>query len=311
MLLHNLPDVKEFFEALSLEKNIEPQIIEKDYWLMHSLWGLSQEGFQFELKGGTSLSKGFHIINRFSEDVDIRFEPPKDQTIKFGKNHTKKNHIKQREDYFNWLASEITIRDIKAERDHSYDDSIMRNAGIILKYNSEFQFLPELKSHILLEVGFDNTAPNESVTISSWAYDKAIKLALEIEDNRAKNIICYLPEYTFVEKLQTISTKYRKQQDDKIKPVNFLRHYYDVFQLLHQKRVTDFIGTDKYYDYKNERFRTSDEKDLTKNEAFILSDPITRQLYAKEYESKANIYFHKQIPFDQILATFSDFLEKM
>ena len=47
------------------------KIVEKDYWLMHCLRGLQQQNFEFELKGGTSLSKGFNIIERFSEDAAI------------------------------------------------------------------------------------------------------------------------------------------------------------------------------------------------------------------------------------------------
>ncbi len=38
---------------------------------MHVLYGLKTLGLDFELKGGTSLSKGFQIIDRFSEDIDI------------------------------------------------------------------------------------------------------------------------------------------------------------------------------------------------------------------------------------------------
>ncbi len=38
---------------------------------MHSLSGLQQQGIEFELKGGTSLSKGYGLIQRFSEDIDI------------------------------------------------------------------------------------------------------------------------------------------------------------------------------------------------------------------------------------------------
>ena len=72
MFLHELPDAKELFLVVSEEKGINPSIVEKDYWVMHSLWGLQQQGFAFELKGGTSLSKGFDIINRFSEDIDIQ-----------------------------------------------------------------------------------------------------------------------------------------------------------------------------------------------------------------------------------------------
>jgi predicted nucleotidyltransferase component of viral defense system len=40
------------------------------------LWLAATLGLNFELKGGTSLSKGFGLIHRFSEDIDIRIDPP-------------------------------------------------------------------------------------------------------------------------------------------------------------------------------------------------------------------------------------------
>jgi predicted nucleotidyltransferase component of viral defense system len=40
------------------ETDIDPALVEKDYWIMHCLHGLQQLGLTFELKGGTSLSKG-------------------------------------------------------------------------------------------------------------------------------------------------------------------------------------------------------------------------------------------------------------
>lgn len=66
--LHQLPVFAELVEQLAQSLNVNPYLIEKDYWLMHCLWGLQQQGWQFELKGGTSLSKGHGIIERFSED---------------------------------------------------------------------------------------------------------------------------------------------------------------------------------------------------------------------------------------------------
>jgi predicted nucleotidyltransferase component of viral defense system len=42
---------------------------------MQAVFGLNQLGLAFEPKGGTSLSKGFGITQRFSEDIDIRIEP--------------------------------------------------------------------------------------------------------------------------------------------------------------------------------------------------------------------------------------------
>ncbi len=87
MFLHELPDAKELFLVVS----------------MHTLWGLQQQEFDFELKGGTSLSKGFNIINRFSEDIDIQIHPALSLEVKSGKNHDKKNHIESRRTFFNHL----------------------------------------------------------------------------------------------------------------------------------------------------------------------------------------------------------------
>jgi predicted nucleotidyltransferase component of viral defense system len=54
---------------------------------MHCLYGLQGLGLKFVLKGGTSLSKGHGIIHRFSEDIDIRIEPPPELHVKTGRNH--------------------------------------------------------------------------------------------------------------------------------------------------------------------------------------------------------------------------------
>ncbi len=41
---------------------------------MHAVFGLKQLGLTFELKGGTSLSKGFGVIHSFSEDISLENE---------------------------------------------------------------------------------------------------------------------------------------------------------------------------------------------------------------------------------------------
>ena len=74
--LHERDDFTDLLRILEQERGILFQLIEKDYWIMHVLYGLRKQGFEFELKGGTSLSKGYQIIHRFSEDIDIRIKPP-------------------------------------------------------------------------------------------------------------------------------------------------------------------------------------------------------------------------------------------
>jgi predicted nucleotidyltransferase component of viral defense system len=73
--IHELPEAEELFRTVAGEMGLDPIVVEKDYWIMHCLWGLCQQEFSFEVKGGTSLSKGWCCIERFSEDIDIRFDP--------------------------------------------------------------------------------------------------------------------------------------------------------------------------------------------------------------------------------------------
>ena len=80
---HELDDFSELCQAISNEKNILPQLVEKDYWVMHCLYGLEKLGIEFEMKGGTSLSKGWGLLERFSEDIDLQIENPKPQTLGF------------------------------------------------------------------------------------------------------------------------------------------------------------------------------------------------------------------------------------
>lgn len=56
------------------QTGIAPALVEKDYWITHALWALHETGLDLWLKGGTSLSKGFGIIERFSEDLDLMVE---------------------------------------------------------------------------------------------------------------------------------------------------------------------------------------------------------------------------------------------
>lgn len=311
--IHEREDFKQLIEALSNEIKIDPQLIEKDYWIMHALWGMNHLGFEYELKGGTSLSKGWKCIDRFSEDIDIYIHPPKDLNLPVGKNQKSESQIEARKKYFESLVGKLQIAGFQSvQRDNAFDDTkLMRNAGIRLIYPNLFGQIPGLKDGILLEVGFDQTTPNEAITISSWVMDKAIEVKLDVANNQAVGVKCYVPEYTFVEKLQTISTKYRQQQERGEMPINFMRHYYDVFQLLKLKRVQDFIGSEKYVAHKELRFRTADEKDITKNDAFTIVKYETQKVYQQSFERTKGLYYKGQPKFSDILESFKPWLSRM
>ena len=57
-------------------RGLRPAIIEKDYYVTESLRVIAQTaGDKVIFKGGTSLSKGWNLIQRFSEDIDLFLDP--------------------------------------------------------------------------------------------------------------------------------------------------------------------------------------------------------------------------------------------
>jgi hypothetical protein len=303
--LHHHKEFRGLLNIVADEMGILPALVEKDYWIMHVLYGLSKQGFQFELKGGTSLSKGYKIIERFSEDIDIHITPPAEFNINENPNNTKPANIAARKEFYNWLATNIKIDGIVAvERDTAFDDhDYYRSGGIRLIYKNVFDKIEGIKEGILLEAGFDTITPNQKLTISSWAFDRAIQTTdVDIIDNRAIDITCYDRGYTFVEKLQTIATKFRKEQSGEQERPNFMRQYYDVYCLLADDAVQKFIGTEEYLAHKQKRFPAADRAiPIVENEAFLLNDSLIKADYIKRYKETAALYYNGQPDFEALL----------
>lgn len=309
--LHNHSDFESLLRIVAEEKGIDPYLIEKDYWLMHVLFGLKRQGYHFNLKGGTSLSKGYQIIDRFSEDIDIYIKP--DKELKVNETGQKRNAVNSRKEYYNHLAKTIKVDGIvKVERDVEFDDtSKYRSGGIRLVYNSLIDSVDGVKEGILLEAGFDTVTPCSALSISSWAFDKASNTeGIQIVDNRAIDVTCYHPGYTFVEKLQTIITKYRQEDEQGVEKQNLMRQYYDVANLLNLGEVQSFIGTDAYEAHKKTRFS---EKDLvvpvSQNAALRLSSEKMKE-FEKRYDATAALYYSGQPPFKTLMDKIHQDIER-
>ena len=94
-------------------------------------------------------------------------------------------------------------------------------------------------------------------------------------------------------------------------PVNFMRHYYDVSCLVEDESVQTFIGSPEYLAHKADRFRGGDQPDLRQNEAFCLSDPATRQIYADAYERTRALYYRDRPSLDTSLAQLDAHLDRL
>ena len=313
--LHDLNEFPDLLRIIEKDEGILAGLVEKDYWIMHVLHGLTKQGFSFEMKGGTSLSKGYGIINRFSEDIDIQINPPEDMNVAVNPKNTKENAIRSRREYYDWLAGEIKIDGIvSVKRDTAFDNPITYNsAGIRLHYKSYMEKVEGLKDGILLEVGFDTVTPNKKLNISSWAYDKAAATAgIKIVDNRAMDIACYHPGYTFVEKLQTIATKFRQEQENGKQYPNLMRQYYDVYCLLGNQEVKEFVGTEDYLKHKEARFRGKEAGIvIAETEAFLLSSNELKKQFKNRYAATSGLYYKGQPPFEDVLFRIKDNIDKL
>lgn len=313
--IHNDPEFKQILSIVASNKSIDITLIEKDYWIMHALYSLHQQGIDFELKGGTSLSKGYGIIDRFSEDIDIHIRS------NFGlqtEGKEDKPEIKNaRKNFYDLLAKSIVINGIvSVERDYEFDDlDKYRSGGIRLNYISYTPTLEGLKDGILLEAGFDTVTPNNPLTISSWIWNHLVSLNLHNNyiDNTAVGVACYHPGYTLVEKLQTIIRKFRNNSnpnntDDK----NFMRQYYDVYCLLGKPEIINFIGSLEYLSHKAARIKGVDNRiPLNEHPALCLNDLEIRTSFKNRYLSTAKLYYNGQPHFEDILARIKTYLPRL
>lgn len=128
--------------------------------------------------------------------------------------------------------------------------------------------------------------------------------------NRALEIPCYNPEYTFVEKVQAVVRKYAQFKVTGKTPTNFLRHYYDIHQLLDVEAVQKFIGTPEYLAHEKKRFKSLDQ-DVAKSGAFTIADQNIRKQFEAEYSKTARLYYRGQIPLDTILARIQKDLARL
>ena len=72
--IHDEPEFQDLLRIVANEHGLAVSLVEKDYWVTHALWALHETGLAISFKGGTSLSKGFGLIERFSEDLDLQID---------------------------------------------------------------------------------------------------------------------------------------------------------------------------------------------------------------------------------------------
>lgn len=214
-------------------------LVEKDYWVTHTLWAVRAGGLSVWFKGGTSLSKGFGLIERFSEDLDVMLEAPDLLPVTNWKSEGARA-TENREHFFEALSHRLRVPGAEVSELAALRDRGWRNAVFAIHYPSRFAaHLPVgVRPFIQLEVGSARVTPCEDRTITSWIHDHLFAQTSDVAsgffDNRPRLIHCVRPEVTVLEKIEAISRRYRREP---FEPGSFVRHYEDVARILTQGRV--------------------------------------------------------------------------
>ena len=91
-----------------------------------------------------------------------------------------------------------------------------------------------------------------------------------------------------------------------------MRQYYDVYCLLGDDHVQQFIGTPAYLAHKEKRFPAADRQiPIAKNEAFLLSDAIVKADFIKRYKETSALYYNGQPDFELLLERIYENIGKL
>jgi len=223
------------FEATSAKMGIHPAIIEKDFWVcvvldylfQHSPWAN-----RLVFKGGTSLSKSYKLIQRFSEDIDLIIDWT---LLGYSLDEPWQTRSKNKQDAFNmamdskaisfiaqtfvpvlrtglrdWLGGEL---DISAE-----------GQNVVIAYPKTFS-LAAIHPLIFLEMGpRARWAPTKTTSIQPYAAEQYPLLF----KSPSTEVLTVVAERTFWEKA-TILHQEANRSWEKALPRRYSRHYYDLY----------------------------------------------------------------------------------
>lgn len=226
--------------ACSQKLGIPAIYIEKDYWVTYVLQLISRsEVNEFTIfKGGTSLSKCFDLIKRFSEDIDLVIIKNADDT-----SNTLKRKLK--------LISKVISQKLPEEN----LAGITNKKGVIRKTVHEYPktavgAFGQVRDKIIIEATcLGSFEPYSTTYVNSYIFDM-LKANAQMDmadkfDLMPFKIKVLDPERTICEKIMSL-VRFSYEPD----PINRLkekiRHFYDLYMLIRNSRYRYFLESDEF-----------------------------------------------------------------
>lgn len=310
----------ELFSETAKRMGTTNAIIEKDFWVV---WVLSKIFSDERLnkilmfKGGTSLSKVFNLIGRFSEDVDLildwrlvaaKDEPEKNDRSKNKQDKFNKDVNEKAQTYIEMTLLPIINEILSPICSSKVDDKDKFSLNISYPSTSDDAYL---RSEILLEVGpLASWLPSGEYEISSFVADHFPNL---FETPKCK-VSAIEAKRTFWEKATILHHEANRPASSPL-PSRYSRHYYDLAIMaqgfVKEEAMADLELLEKVVEFKKKFYpRGWADYDSAKPGSLKLLPPEYRLLSLKQdYKSMQDMIFDKQLEFDEIV-TILEQLEK-
>jgi len=244
MIFLQLPENEkiELINQMHEDTKLPQVIIEKDLWVTAVLRALFVLPYAENLsfKGGTSLSKCWNLIERFSEDVDIAIN--REYFGFTGNTFT----IKQISKNLRKSACKFTRNNLQFDLAHQMEEngipanlfSVKMNITpittidpekVFVEYKSVFNASPYIKNTVILEIGGRSMKePIQKIEIQSFI-DKHFSQATFAEKSFEINVV--VPERTFWEKVCLLHEDFSKPSEQ-IRVERMSRHIYDLARMI-------------------------------------------------------------------------------
>jgi len=233
--IHDDRDFPQLLTLVAEETRIATALVEKDYWVTHCLWALHQTGLELWFKGGTSLSKGYGVIERFSEDLDLMVLPGSVTGLPPVTNWTSANKgpVASRRAFHEALPAAFVIPGVKVEVDQKPQDKYARSVNLVGYYPGVLldQLAEAMRPYVFFEIGRARVVPYVERPLTSFVHDflESRGQLKDYNDNRPSAVRCVHPLVTLLEKLDALSRRYAREQ---LEPDGFARHYEDAARII-------------------------------------------------------------------------------
>lgn len=283
------------------DRRLRPAIIEKDYYVTEALRIIATiAGDRVIFKGGTSLAKGWNLIGRFSEDIDIFLDP-----LAFKPALSKRGIDRELKKLRDAVGAHPALTFIKSE------SQTIGGFGRTDKfsYRQLFGGPGEVASRVVLEAGAaSGREPTSVVELRSYLSEflKHAGISMGAEDEGSFQMRLLHFRRTFVEKMFAIHSKIELLKR-KGEPLGaYARHYYDLFQLSRQADVivmlesAEYAAIKKDYDeisraHFDKSYFLPDEMSFARSDA-LFPPPELSAAIGSEYEAQCQLLCYGLYP---------------